>query len=486
MSLPPDLPMDSLPTASSLVAQFRLKQKGGERGRDNMPRPNQPTLDNVEMEVVAHCDKLFRSQCESYHGHRAALEDNERPVPGDPGGDALVKDVCKELKDTYNAERPELYQLAREAQDATSEVNRFKLEHNRKADADFPESRWWHWGIIAALVVVETFINGVFFGANVEGGLLAGMSYAALISIINVMVLGYLLAVAAREVLHRNALRRAVGLTAAVLTLVAALFWNLLVAHYREALPADYPEQPGTEETVQSEPNEQATESCWAGPNPSDADREAWCLFQQNPFGLNSFYSYLLLVFGIAMFFAGAVDWFKSDDPYPGYGKRERIRRNRVDKMQDDRHEVLESLKMIHDGGARRVQAKFQDPVDLRRLRMRDFEKLYTLHENLNRFAYDLEKSCQGALSAYRTANREARTDEEPEIWQYLWLAEWDIPQPPETPELESENATAELSRKMNDELQERLEALRKCHARNSRSIDELTRLDPHDRAVPT
>ena len=477
--------MDSLPTTNSLVRQFRLKARGRERGRENLPRPNQPTLDNVEMEVVTHCDNLFRSQSENYHGHRAALEDDKRPVPGDPGGDAAVKNVCKELKDAFNTERPELYQLAREAQDATSEVNRFKQKHNRNADADFPESLLLNVGIIAALVVVETFINGFFFGTYVPGGFAEGMSYAALISVVNVIVLGLLLAVATRQVLHRKAFRRAVGWTAAVLTVVVAIFFNFFVAHLREALPAEYPEPRGVEETAQLGSSDQATDPCFRGEDPASAGREALCLFKQDPFGLIDSWSYLLLVIGLAMFFGGAVDWFKTDDPYPGYGKRERIRRKKVEKMQGERYEVLESLKLIHDEGARRMQSKFQDPVELRHLRMRDFEKLSTLHQDLARFAFDLEKSCQSALSVYRTANREARSEKEPEIWQNQWKAEWDIPEPPESPDLMSENDTGELSQKLNDELAGRLEALSKCHANNAQSIDELTRLDPHDLAIP-
>ena len=471
--------MDSPPTASSLVRMFKLKERGRERGREGKPRPTQPTLDNVEMEVKAYCDDLFRSHCDEYHGHRAALEDGERPLPGDRGGDATVKDFSNELQDLLADERPELIQLAREAQNATSEVNRFKRKHNRKADADFPESRLWHWGIIIGLVVVETFINGLFFGANVEGGTLEGMSYAALISVLNVIVLGWLLALAARQVRHRSVIRRSVGWTGILLTVVIALLWNFLVAHYREALLPDYPAPPGTEESAQAE-------SCWYGESPEDADQEAWCLFKESLFGLNGFYSYLLLFIGIAMFFGGAVDWFKTDDPYPGYGKRERTRRKRVRQLQDDRHELIEKLKAIHDEGGRRLQNDFRDPVEIRRLAVRDHEKLKVIHNNLARFANDLEKGCRGAFTVYRTANREVRSDKEPEIWKMPWNAEWVLPAPPKSPTLKSEEETDKRSRDLNEALAFRLQALRKYHDKCVKTVDELTDLDVHDQAVPT
>ena len=65
--------------------------------------------------------------------------------------------------------------------------------------------------MLLILVVFESLLNGVFFGTNVAGGMVAGMSYAVLISVVNVVVLGFLAAAAVRQMHHRDPRRRVAG-----------------------------------------------------------------------------------------------------------------------------------------------------------------------------------------------------------------------------------------------------------------------------------
>ncbi len=492
--------MTPAPTASSLVERFKLKERGRDRGQDGQPHTTQPTLDNIEMEVVGHCDDLYATRRNEYHRHRSALVERLQPPPSDKGADPLVENTCKEMRDAVAEERPELAGLAREAQHAIGEVNRFRRDEGRTADADFPASRAWHWGILGALVVLETLVNGLFFGANVEGGLLAGTAYAVLISVVNVCVLGAALAAMARQVNHRDPRRRIGGLVGGLSILGVAVFWNLFVAHYREALPPDYPTPPDTTLVAQSavppvtasqspvagSPQaDSLPESCWRGPDEADADQEALCLFRASPFGLNGFYSYMLLLIGLAMCFAAAMDWFKIDDPYPGYGRRERHRRKTDEKLQDERRELLSRLNERHDEAAVKLRSDFRDPIEARRLALADHNKLRARHTDLRGFARDLEKSCSGALDIYRTANREARSTPEPPIWRNAWVADWDLPEPPRASDLASEAEAERRSREMHAALEERERRVRSCHDECCELVNEITRLDPHDQAVP-
>ena len=400
------------------------------------------------------------------------------------------------MRDAVAEERPDLSRATREAQSAIGEVNRFRLEQGRTADADYPESRMWHWGILVALVVLESLINGLFFGANVEGGLLAGTSYAVLISVVNVVVLGWVLAAMVREIQHRKGKRRIGGMAGMGAVVVVAVFWNLFVAHYREALPYDYPPAPDTLSPAAAPPTAQSPatqspqadslpESCWHGPDESDADQEALCLFRASPFGLGGFYSYMLLLIGLAMCAAAAMDWFKTDDPYPGYGKRERHRRKTEDRLEQDRRELLADLNELHDDAARRLRNDFRDPVQARQLALSDYTKLHARHTDLWGFARDLAKSCSGALDIYRNANREARSTPEPQVWHTPWVADWDLPEQPDSSSLMSEAEAEERSRQMHAVLEERERQLRDVHDECCELVNEFTRLDPHDKAVP-
>ena len=478
--------MTPTPTAASLVERFRLRERGRERGQDGQPHPSQPTLDNIEMEVVGYCDDLYAKRRNEYHRHRSALAERMQPSPNDRGADSLVENTCKEMKDAVAEERPDLAGLAREAQHAIGEVNRFKRDEGRKADADFPESRGWHWGILLALVVVETLVNGLFFGANVEGGLLAGTSYAVLISLVNVGVLGWVIAAIVRQVHHRDPRRRIGGLAALAAVVGVAVFWNLFVAHYREALPPDYPPAPDTTRVAQAPATDSTPETCWRGPDETHADQEALCLFRASPFGLNGFYSYMLLLIGLAMCAAAAMDWFKTDDPYPGYGRRERHRRKTEERLLDDRRELLGQLNELHDETARRLRNDFRDPVEALQLAVSDYNKLHAWHTDLCGFARDLERSCRGALDMYRTANREARSTGEPQIWQEAWAADWDLPEPPRKSDLTSAAEAEQRSRQMHAAQEEREQRLRDSHDECRELVNEITKLDPHDKAVPT
>ena len=507
--------MTQAPTASSLVERFRLKERGRERGQDGQPDTTQPTLDNVEMEVVGHCDELYAKQRGEYHHHRAALEERLQPLPSDRGADSLVENTCKEMRDAVSEERPDLAGLQREAQHAIGEVNRFRLEEGRTADADYPESRAWHWGILIALVLGETLVNGLFFGTNVEGGLLAGTTYAVLISVVNVGVLGWVIAALLRQLYHRDPRRKVGGFVAVTTFAVVALFWNLFVAHYREALPPDYPVPPDTTQVAQlagtqipamQSPAEESPaaqspasdspaaqpaqpdsipESCWRGPDETHADQEALCLFLASPFGLNGFYSYMLLLIGLAMCAAAAMDWFKTDDPYPGYGKRERHRRDTDEKLLADRRELLRDLNELHDEASRKLRTDFRDPVDQWQLVVGTYNKLLARHTDLCDYARDLEKSCRGALDRYRNENREARSTDAPRIWQTPWSADWDLPEAPAKSDLPSEAEAQQRSREMHMLLEEREQRLRDCHEECRELVNEITRLDPHDKAVP-
>ena len=483
--------MTETPTAASLVERFRLKERGRERGQEGQPHTSQPTLDNIEMEVVGYCDDLYSKRRNDYNRHRSALHERMQPPPSDRGADPLMENTCQEMKGAVAEERPDLAGLAREAQHAVGEVNRFKRDEGRTADADYPASRWLHWGILVALIVVETLVNGLFFGANVEGGLLAGTSYAVLISVVNVAVLGGVLAAMVRQVHHRDPRRRIGGLVGLVTVAVVAVFWNLFVAHYREALPSDYPLPPETAElaqspVTQSPQTDSLPETCWRGPDETDADQEALCLFRASPFGLNGFYSYMLLLIGLAMCAGAAIDWFKTDDPYPGYGRRERHRRKTDERLQDDRRELLSQLNEVHDEAAGKLRNDFRDPVEARRLALSDYHKLHARHTDLCGFARDLEKSCSGALGIYRTANREARSTPEPPIWQHPWVVDWDLPEAPRKSDLLSEAEAEQRSRQMHAVLEEREQRLRDCHDECRELVNEITRLDPHDKAVPT
>jgi len=496
-----EFPVPVAPSAQQLAQDLQLRESGRERGLDGHPSTNQPGLDNEEERVVDHCNQLYSERREAYHQERLELErkiiEARDPEAERRKAEGDVEQACAEMERVLAREDNELKRLTGVAQSATDDLNRFKREHGLVRNPDYPAKRLWHLVIIAGLLLVETLINGLFFGANVSGGLFGGLTYAAIISAVNVVLFGILLAVGVRLMFHRDPRRKFGGVLLVVAVGAVAILGNLFVGHYREALAEDYPPAPVPNDSLATTPavtspspspggqvvtGTDAPDSpadCWVGPDEDDADQEALCLLAQGWFRLNGFQSYLLLLIGLAMCIGAAADWFKMDDPYPGYGKLHRKHAEALDELEDARYELLKELDGTHDEALRRQRGNFVDPLEAWKLNLRHLEKLRRAHDDLCSFADDLAASCQGALEIYRTANREARRmPDDPGYWSDPWLPAWQRPPAPDGSAQGPEAEARRLSEAANAELARREAKLRKQHDELRQLVKEHTKLN--------
>lgn len=86
--------MPRAPRVASLVRQFKLKERGRDRGQHDLPSTESPRLDIPETEVIAHCEDLVGERLTEYNGHRAKLEGRIRTPVRNSGGEKDVKQVC--------------------------------------------------------------------------------------------------------------------------------------------------------------------------------------------------------------------------------------------------------------------------------------------------------------------------------------------------------------------------------------------------------
>lgn len=467
------------PTTQWLVSKFRLVQRGRERGKNNEPVSTQAGLDQVETEVVDHCSHLFSEEKEKYR--RTARLAEQGPVPPVSTADANeeVKGACARMRDRVDKERRDLESLQRSAQQAIEDLKEFKDDHNLKRDAHVPKNLTSSLGILAALLVVETLINGLFFGQNMETGVFGGVTYAALISIINVGVFGLLAASAIRQVYHRDQSRQFGGWLLLLVVLVAAVVWNLAVAHYREALPPDYPPPPEVAESTATGVEPEIA-GCWRGE--TDADGEAICLLVNNWFSLNGFQSYMLMLIGLLMCGGAAWKWMGMTDLYPGFGRMERRRQETEKELLDERHELLTRLSDDLQNAVTEQHSSFVDPAGEWRRAMEAHENLRQRHDSLRDFAKELETQCLSAIETYRTANREVpqRSEPEPAYWSKPWRANWEMPAKPSLDgqwALWDRNRAKAESENARNERDELLAKLRQCFDKQKKEVDDATRL---------
>lgn len=449
------------PTLDLLREKYQIEERGHDRGNDGEPPATQAGLDPVETEIFEHCNSYYSELLDEYRRKQLAFD--EIPKGSGVTPDQLEADAnraCTEIRNAYGRHREDLRTQAKEARGAIEELNRFKEENEISRPPEIPDSTKLSWGILGILVLAETLINGFFFGEQLPGGTFAGVSQAVLISLGNVLVIGLLGKLVIGRIVHRLSLHRFVGwvgLLAVVLPL--ALAFNLGVAHYRDALPEDYPSPEAECYRIDDE----------GVSGPTEADQEALCLLRTSTFLLSGFKSYLLLFIGLAMCVVAIWDWaFHMNDPYPGYGKREQERRKKEGWLEAAKDDAIADLEAVHRDSVAHQNAVFEDPVAR-------WQRLTAAHKDVCTFADqvrnrrdDLEVSCAGAIQLYRGANVAARPEEFrttiPGHWEKPWTASWDAPEPPPESNWGTTDEAEEEKKRLTQAKSDGIARLDACH----------------------
>ena len=467
------------PQQDTLAERFRLVERGRARGKSNEPAPNEPGLDLVETKVVEHCNRLMKEKKDAYRKTARLTEQRVVPAGAATNADAEVEEACNRMRARVDEERPGLKSLHRSAQKAVDDMRDFKDVHRLTRDAHVPWNLTSSWAILAALLVGETLINGLFFGANLATGLFGGVTYAALISAINVVVFGLLAATAIRQLHHRDQSRNMVGYLLLLIVGTGAVVWNLAVAHYREALPSDYP--PAMEAIEEDTADaDLGIAQCWRGPTEADADGEAVCLLVNQWFSLDGFQSYMLMLIGLLMFGVATWKWLRMSDMYPGFGQLERRRQETEKSLLDERQELLERLADDVEDAVKQQHDIFVDPVGSWKRAMKAHEGLKQAHEDLCDFARELEEECRSAIETYRSANREApRGAPEPAHWSKPWKASWELPERPARGrgDIGDRRQAEAESRAAQEQRDKRLATLRSCVDECKAQVEQITRI---------
>lgn len=302
----------------------------------------------------------------------------------------LPREFNQEISSYIARNQIEYQQLKESLCTTRDEYERFRKENNlnRTANIRSPLEKGASISIALALIFVEALVNSSLFATNLEGGLIAGFTYASIASILNVMpafLLGYF---SIRNINHvSNKWKGYVGI-------VFLAFWIMLiafsVAHFREAL--------------QSVEIELAT-------------RQALDSLTTSPFGLIEIQSWMLLAvtFGFALF--AAIDGYHFDDPYPGFSAIEIKYLN----IKGDWAFCLEERRTYFADLQQRFVKKISETVAFCDSNLVSIEK--ALQEKMGcLYAYDsalrsADKAYQTLVSLFRSENRKYRTTPAPKYF---------------------------------------------------------------------
>jgi hypothetical protein len=169
-----------------------------------------------------------------------------------------------------------------------------------------------------ALIAIEAFLNMTFFAKGLTTGLLGGFIEAAIAASVNVGVSLMFGMQLVRWIHHIKLLPKLLGILMCAVICCFILTMALGIAHYRDALVSGAANAMGL--ALQS--------------------------LLTSPFSLQELSSWLLCFVSIAFGVIAVFDGYRTDDPYPGYGKTFRLA---DDAIQDYNAEIAELRDILEE-----------------------------------------------------------------------------------------------------------------------------------------
>jgi hypothetical protein len=293
----PELGNTLRPSFQRLSNELRIPKTAREAGVDNFPSATDRDLDEPQRQVVAeiHAGSNLLKQFAENQLYDAEEKIRVRmPKKIEIGlSTARARAAVSEAKQTHAAELEERRLVERRRH---RELRKWKRDNGISREARYADEWYLPAATLFALLVVESLANAFIFKEAGDLGLVGGFGLAMLFSVVTVS-LGFCVGLLGlRFFFHIEPLFKIFGMAIATVCLTAGIGWNVLIAHFREALE----KAPGASFV---DPTLLTTPSMWF----SLSTVEAWALLLLG----------LLILAAAAMKGHGGRGCFT--DSYPGY-----------------------------------------------------------------------------------------------------------------------------------------------------------------------
>ena len=401
----PEYPGFKLLDVGKVAAERRLKHHGNKDGVHNVPATGETKLSIEENQIIGMGIDLLKAnrqhydmEFQSYSARRAALTPEGMLSEAKMKTKALLDDIAS-LPLLHTAD----YSMLRKKKESTAkELKIFKIDHGLEGRAaSFPDSTTLHFGVMMIIFVIESLVNTNLLAKGNELGLLGGWIDAFVISFLNVVILGSIMCYGVRLLVHYQTRLKAFGIILVITFGMVAIAFNLLVAHYRNALGGDSPELAGS---------------------------MAWDMLTTAPLDIGDTQSVTLLAIGLSVVGVAALDWLKMDDIYLHYG---RITRNQIEALNDYAgfHYMLVNERLVY------LQNKANDIIsgyittaaNAASEDAKVMARMTVLNSLFDQSVKSIEKDVNQLLQIYRGANKSHRDTEPPAYFEEEWKYEEQI-----------------------------------------------------------
>lgn len=301
----PDLGKDRQIRVAAIRDALDLEEQARSHGRMDQPSAGERTLNEPQLEV---CNRIFSGilMLNQFLAEQlgSALARGRQASPGTIDEADYKARIDNSVGDVFAEQSGQIRQFRQTDLEMQKDLRYFRSKNKLNRHADYKESMLLVIGIIAALMVFESFANGLLFKDVVSGGLATGGAIALAISALNV-ILGLCAGLYGwRNLGHVEPRRKALGAALMLACHGSAIAWNLAIAQFRDVaeqatLDPDYDFNFGslTSATVTR-------------------------IHEHGLFGFQSVVAWALLLLGLIIHFLAAKEgWDDFADRYPDYKK---------------------------------------------------------------------------------------------------------------------------------------------------------------------
>ena len=393
--------------ANKIAKYLKIKERALADGLRNLPPVETRDKDQMSNDIDNILTEIISTESEKVHASSQGIcrlidstKENLRNASTDL--QRIENDTKARFYDLVSEGCNRLRQWSQRYSDARRFFNGFRKTHGLQRAPHDPQNPAWNWGVLIFIFSMEVAVNGFTLQDVHPEGFIGVITAMLLISFINIC-LGLTAGAGFRYTNHYQLHKRMFGWTSCLLLILALLFFNCLVGHWRNALV-----------------------STAADANFLDVGALLGLRlldnFLDNPFLYSDFKSYLMVIAGFIFGCIAAWKGYSWTDPYPGYARVTMATNHCHRAYQYEMQRNREILKNIKDEILAQILNVCSNYDNHKHLLFDYRQQIKTIKQRYQDFAALAERIGEYLYQSYRHINMKRRGHEAPHCFGIKYI----------------------------------------------------------------
>lgn len=391
-----------LPRVSERDIRRDIDIKGAARrnGSQNLPAPQASSPDVIEGQIINKLETAHERGVDGFDGRMKQLKGMMSRHAGAFDTEPLetsIEGIIHDIEHESARHASTLTRLREEYEDADQHYRDFREKHGLKRPPNLAAGMVGALPVLILMMLIESAANMFFFSPGSEYGLLGGLFYALVISVLNVggaALCGYAFF---RWMNARNLFVRFAGLVMAFAFTAYLFALNIGAGFYRSAFVF------------------------YGGEGQTNLLQKTITDISTMNFTILDEFSLAMMVIGIALGALASAKGARIGDAYPGYQQVYAYRERYRQRFEDEADEIAEHLAQMRDEAFAQIE-EFQEHARATIQPYREVGKeISDVMKRFDAFETHLENIGNKVLGAYREANKNVRSSKAPEYFRHTW-----------------------------------------------------------------